>query len=93
MSYDGKFEPRPDSGNLNATKAKKITKAADYFGEIAINMSDMTNVRIENGLTIVKLSGWKKTSKSGVTYLSLAVNRYVPEGQSRAPVNDDIPDF
>jgi hypothetical protein len=93
MSYDGKFEPRPDSGSLNATKAKKSPKAADYFGEIAINMSDMTNIRIENGLTIVKLSGWKKTSKSGVTYLSLAVNRYVPEGQPRAPVNDDIPDF
>jgi len=93
MSYDGKFEPRPDSGNLNATKAKKSPKAADYFGEIAINMADMTNVRIENGLTIVKLSGWKKTSKSGVTYLSLAVNRYVPEGQPRAPVNDEIEDF
>jgi len=27
------------------------------------------------------LSGWKKLSKNGKTYLSLAVNRFVPEQQ------------
>jgi len=93
MSYDQKFAPRPDKGNLNATKVKTHPKAADYWGEIAINMADMTNVRTENGLTILKLSGWKMVSKEGKTYLSLSVNRYVAEGQPRAPANDDIPDF
>ena len=87
------YKPYPDSGKLMASTIKKGTKSPDYWGDIAINLKDLTNIHTEDGLTVVKLSGWKKTSKSGVTYLSLAVNRYVPEGQSRAPVNDDIPDF
>jgi hypothetical protein len=88
------FKPRPDSGTLNASASKRSEKSPDYFGEIAINMKDMTNVRIEDGLHIVKLNGWKKTAKSGKTYLSLGVNRFVPESQAQAqqpPVND-IPD-
>ena len=75
---------------LNASASKRSEKSPDYFGEIAINLKDMTNVRVEDGLTIVKLNGWKKIAKSGKTYLSLGVNRYVPEGQP-APSND-LPD-
>jgi hypothetical protein len=69
----------------------------DYFGEIAINLKDMTNVRTEDGMTIIKLSGWKKVSKSGKTYLSLAVDRYIPKAKLEAPApqsdfpDDDIP--
>lgn len=87
------FKPRPDSGTLNASASKRSEKSPDYFGEIAINIKDMTNVRIEDGLHIIKLNGWKKQAKSGKTYLSLGVNRYVPEGQATqsAPKND-IPD-
>jgi uncharacterized protein (DUF736 family) len=44
-------------------------------------MKDLTNIKTENGLVIVKLSGWKKVSKSGKTYLSIAVDRFVPNTQ------------
>jgi len=89
------FKQYPDSGNLHATLSKKTEKSPDYFGEIAINMKDMTNVRVEDGLTIIKLSGWKKQSKAGKTYLALSVSRFVPEGtaprQSAQDKDEDVP--
>jgi hypothetical protein len=73
---------------------KKTPKSSDYWGDIAINLSDMTNVRTEDGLTIIKLSGWKKVDASGKTYLSLSVDRFVPNAQpaSRPAPQDDMPD-
>ena len=88
------FKPRPDSGSLNATQSKRKETSPDYFGEIALNMSDMTNIRIEDGLHIVKLSGWKKVAKSGKTYLSLGVKRKEYEDQGatpEAPVAQPVP--
>lgn len=75
------YEVKPDTGSLFATQSKKTPKSPDYWGTIAINMKDLTNVKTENGLTVVKLSGWKKVAKNGKTYLSLAVDRYVPQQQ------------
>ena len=88
------FKQRPDSGMLNASASKRSEKSPDYFGEIAINLKDTTNIRVEDGLTIVRLNGWKKTAKSGKTYLSLGVNRFVPEGQYVPPpaTANDLPD-
>jgi hypothetical protein len=80
------FKQRPDSGTLNATQSKYKENSPDYFGEIALNLSDMTNIRIEDGLHIIKLSGWKKIAKSGKTYLSLGVKRKEYEEQASAPV-------
>lgn len=88
------FEQKPDSGRLMATQSKKHEKAPDYWGEIAINLKDMTKIKVENGLTIVKLSGWKRKSKTGQVYLSLAVDRYVPRGeepQSHPTEDEDVP--
>jgi hypothetical protein len=76
------YETRPDSGSLFAELSKKNPKSPDYSGTIAINLKDLTAIKTENGLTIVKLSGWKTVSpKTGKIYLSLAVNRWVPEQQ------------
>lgn len=69
------FEQKPDSGRLMAAQSKKSEKSPDYWGEVAINLKDMSNVTVENGLHIFKLSGWKKKSKAGATYLSLSVSR------------------
>lgn len=90
------FEQNPDSGRLMATSVKKTPKSPDYWGEIAIDPNDMTNVQVVNGLHIYKLSGWKKTSKAGAIYLSVAVSRYVPEGtvtkaKPKADEDSDIP--
>ena len=88
------FETKKDSGRLLATQSKLKEVSPDYWGEIAIDMKNMTNVRIENGLHIVKISGWKRKSKAGTTYLSLAVNRFVPEsaGGTNPAKNDSTND-
>ena len=93
---DKQYKPYPDSGSLRATQTKKGPKSPDYWGNIAINLKDVTNIHTEDGLTIVKLSGWKKQDSQGRTYLSIAVDRFVPE-QKGAPVrqaakNDDFDD-
>jgi hypothetical protein len=81
MTYQAKteYKPFPDSGSLRASTSKKGPKSPDYWGNIAINLKDMTNIKNEDGLTIVKLSGWKKVDKQGKTYLSISVDRFVPE--------------
>ena len=90
--YQTEFKPKADSGNLHATKSKKSEKSPDYFGEIAVNLNDKTNIVTKDGLTIIKLSGWKRQSKAGKTYLSMGVSRFVPEGQAPAQQDDeDVP--
>jgi hypothetical protein len=108
MTYQSKateYKAYPDSGSLRSSTTKKGPKSPDYWGNIAINLKDMTNIKTEDGLTIVKLSGWKKVGKDGKTYLSIGVDRYVPEqksggysNQSRQPTrqeddfgSDDVP--
>ena len=81
-TYDKPFEALPDKGNLFATQSKKTNLSPDYWGTIALNLKDLTNIKTENGLTMIKLSGWKMISKTnGKTYLSLAVDRWIPEQQ------------
>jgi len=92
------YEVRPDTGSLFAEMSKKNPKSPDYSGSISINLKDLTGLKTENGLTYVKLSGWKKVGKNGKTYLSLSVNRFVPkeqggrqENQAQEFPDEDIP--
>ena len=78
--YSTPFEQRPDSGRLMASKTKLHEKSPDYFGELAVNIDDMTACKVEDGFVIFKLNGWKKKTKTGATYLSVSVNRFVPDG-------------
>jgi hypothetical protein len=87
------FETRPDTGSLFAEQSKKNPKSPDYSGTIAINLKDLTAIKTENGLTVIKLSGWKKVGKSGKTYLSLAVNRFVPQQQGSTRQENQAQDF
>jgi hypothetical protein len=87
------YEAKPDTGSLFATQSKKTPKSPDYWGTIAINMKDLTNVKTENGLTVVKLSGWKKVAKNGKTYLSLAIDRYVPQQQGGVRQENQAQEF
>ena len=93
MSDVKTFKPFPDGGNLRASLTKKGAKSPDYWGSIAINLKDMTNIHVVDGLHVVKLSGWKKADNSGKTYLSIAVDRYVPEAapapERQSPAQDD----
>ena len=87
------WEVLPNTGTLNASKVKKSSDSPDYFGEFKI---DLSTVEIENNQATFKLSGWKKQSRSGGTYLSLAVNIWKPDGQQTKSKtveieDDDIP--
>jgi uncharacterized protein (DUF736 family) len=89
------YKPYKDSGKLNASKSKKSEKSPDYWGDIAINLKDLNNVQVVDGLHVFKLSGWKKVSKSGNTFLSIAIDRREAEGKptDNAPAtpDEDIP--
>ena len=89
------FEHKKDSGQLMASQSKKSEKSPDYWGEIAIDPKDMTKVQVQNGLHVFKINGWKRKTKTGKVYLSLAVDRYVPRGEEPQKHNDqddsDIP--
>jgi len=71
------FEHRKDSGRLMAATSKRHEKAPDYFGEIAIDIKDLTKVEKQGDLFVFRLNGWKRKSQSGMTYLSLSIDRYV----------------
>jgi hypothetical protein len=42
---------------------------------------------------VVKLSGWKKVAKNGKTYLSLAIDRYVPQQQGGVRQENQAQEF
>lgn len=65
-----------DSGSLNAQKTKKNADSPDYWGEICINVKDMTKVTVTpEGYYVFPISGWKKFSAAGNMYLSISVKR------------------
>ena len=87
------FEQLKDMGRLLATQSKKTEMSPDYWGEIAIDVKDLTKVKIENGFYVFKLDGWKRKGKtSGATYLHLQVNRYIPKGEEPQKHTDDDED-
>lgn len=89
------YKPYKDSGSLRASNTKRSEKSPDYWGDIAIDLNNLTNVRVIDGLHCFKVNGWKKQDKSGKTFLSLSVDRYVPEnrsGSAPAPQKDDLGD-
>ena len=80
----------PNSGALFAQAVKKSEKSPDYWGDITITVKDF---QIENGQIKIALSGWKKTSKAGKQFLSIACQQKV-EKQNNQPNEDkdeDIP--
>jgi hypothetical protein len=74
-TYNTPYKPLPDSGSLNKQTTKNNPKSPDYWGEIRVNLKDLTAIKTEDGLTIIKLSGWKREDKNGRTFLSLARTR------------------
>jgi hypothetical protein len=94
MKYDKPYEYKPykDSGDLRAAQTKTGPKSPDYFGNLSINLKDMTAIKTVDGLTVLKLSGWKKVDTQGKTYLSLAVDRFVPQAQSDRQEKQSFPD-
>jgi hypothetical protein len=84
------FEHRKDSGRLMAAQSKRSEKSPDYWGEIAIDVKDTTKVqKTEDGYFVFKINGWKRKTKTGTTYLSLAVDRFIPKDEARPARKDE----
>lgn len=79
----------PNSGVLFASKSKKSPKAPDYYGDFLLDLNTV-KVRPDNKVEF-KLSGWKKESKAGKTYLSLSVNTYEKEEDRSQDPDSDVP--
>lgn len=68
-----------NKGVLFAELDKKTEKSPDYTGKIDINGKEM------------RLAGWKRQSKNGTTFLSLAVSEFTEtQKDTVAPVTDGI---
>ena len=73
--------------------------ALSFFFNLFIDLSNSTAVQVVDGLSVFKISGWKKRNSAGQTYLSLAINRWVPEHDASAErkltssfgQDDDVP--
>jgi hypothetical protein len=99
-TFNTPYQPKPDTGNLRAQGAKRFANSPDYWGDIRVNLKDLTNISIEDGCHVIKISGWKRIDKFGKTYLSLAVKRALPteeggtvrqENQRQDFPDEDIP--
>ena len=92
---ENKFETRPNTGALFAVQSKQNPKQPDYRGDLLI---DLSAFEIVNNQITVSLSGWKKTAKSGKTFLSIqaqkpyvAENKTQPQQSNDGDMDDDIP--
>jgi uncharacterized protein (DUF736 family) len=66
-----------NSGALFKNDDKKSEKSPDYFGTLNVAGTEYF------------VSGWIKTSKKGVKFMSLAVK--TKEDKSSVPFNDEVP--
>jgi hypothetical protein len=99
-SFNKPYEPKPNTGSLFVNKEKLQPLSPDYQGTILL---DMSTVKVKDGMATIKIGGWKKVAKSGMTYLSLSVDTWQPDpnykkqeqprqrAASIADADDDIP--
>jgi uncharacterized protein (DUF736 family) len=75
------YEMKDMSGSLFREQEKKSEKSPDYTGKVKIEGKEL------------RLAGWIKQTKSGDTYLSLAVSEPREAGAPpvKKPSTDDIP--
>ena len=81
------FVQKPNMGSMFLSKNKKSEKAPDFYGSIKID-KDLLIELVKNRtseLIEVKLSAWKKVTKNGDPWLSLAVDTFKREA---APAKD-----
>lgn len=91
------YQTKPNTGSMFASKSKKTDKSPDYWGDIVV---DTRTLKAVDGLATLRVSGWKKVSKAGSVYLSLALSAPLEQtqqaqqprpAQTLADMEDDIP--
>jgi hypothetical protein len=87
-----KFVPRPNTGSMFKSTVKTTEGSPDMRGDLLI---DTRTLEVgEDGLALVKISGWKSVSKTtGKSYLSLKVDQWKPKELAKPQpkeIDDDI---
>jgi hypothetical protein len=87
-----KFVPKPNTGSKFKATVKTTEGSPDMRGDLLI---DTRTLEVgEDGLALVKISGWKSVSKTtGKSYLSLKVDQWKPKELAKPQpkeIDDDI---
>ena len=71
----------PNTGMLMPSTVRKSEKAPDFWGDIKFERAYLRSLLDETDGDViqVKLSAWKRESKAGNRFLSLAVDTYKKE--------------
>lgn len=72
------FVQKPNMGSMFLSKNKKTEKSPDFYGSIHID-KDLLIELVKNRnseLIEIKLSAWKRATKNGDPWLSLAVDTF-----------------
>tara|TARA_R110000851_G_scaffold48347_3_gene116925 strand:+ start:206 stop:496 length:291 start_codon:yes stop_codon:yes gene_type:complete len=83
----GQYEDKPNTGVLFVKKIKNSDASPDFDGNFSVKVSDL---EVVDGEATFKLSGWKKKSKAGNTYISLAVNFWKPDEESKIKKQEKV---
>ena len=89
MTYEKKYEEKPNTGSFFANKTKTNPKAPDYRGKILLDLSAFDVV---NGTITVELAGWKQTAKSGLTYLQIKAQKPREQQEQPQPKAEELDD-
>jgi uncharacterized protein (DUF736 family) len=76
-----KFEIKPMTGSLFVNDKKKSENGPDYTGSMNVEGVEY------------RLSGWKKTAKTGTKFLSLSVQAKVEARTAKTSAHDFEDDF
>ena len=82
----------PNSGSLVPSTIRKSEKSPDFFGSIKIDPAYLRDlIAKSDGLVEIKLSGWKRQSKAGNNFLSIAVDTFVKKDAAPAKREEKDP--
>jgi hypothetical protein len=79
-----------NTGGLFISTVKKMEKSPDYFGSIKVDrayLKFLMEQHDDDGVEI-KIGGWKRESKNGNRFISLAVDTYVKKEEAKPPQAD-----
>jgi hypothetical protein len=82
----------PNSGSLFPSTIRKSDKSPDFFGSIKLDPAYLKDLMSKSdGLVEVKLSGWKRESKTGNRFVSIAVDTFVKKDAAPAKQEEKDP--
>jgi hypothetical protein len=81
----------PNTGALMPSTVRKSEKSPDFWGEIKLDRSYVKNLldTIDGDVIPVKLSAWKRESKAGNRFLSLAVDTFKKDAAPKQQGKDE----